>query len=141
MMGKRMESQCYKYKMQKDDLRKLTVEIFEYHGVSPNWIRELLPEGLKYTSKTRISYLHRQEIEKERQRVLQSQEAPSSSSEFSSEFESANPGSKFNSGEYAPTDYVVLKSESLDKNIPSEEDKIDGERSNMTKKIACCIRF
>jgi hypothetical protein len=60
-----MESQCYKYKMQKDDLRKLTVEIFEYHGVSPNWIRELLPEGLKYTSKTRISYLHRQEIEKE----------------------------------------------------------------------------
>ena len=31
------------------------------------------PQGLKYTSKTRISYLQRQEIEKERQRLLQKQ--------------------------------------------------------------------
>ena len=43
-----------KYKMQKTDLRDLVVEIFRYHGVSESWIRKLLPEGLKYTSKTRI---------------------------------------------------------------------------------------
>ena len=59
--------------MQKTDLRNLVVEIFRYHGVSESWIRKLLPEGLKYTSKTRISYLQRQEIEKERQRLLQKQ--------------------------------------------------------------------
>jgi hypothetical protein len=70
-----------KYKMQKTDLRDLVVEIFRYHGISESWIRKLLPEGLKYTSKTRISYLQRQEIEKERQRLLQKQASQSSQQE------------------------------------------------------------
>jgi hypothetical protein len=59
-----------KRKMEKTELRKLINEIFLYHGIHPSWLRKLLPEGLKYTSKTRISYLQRQEIEKERQRLL-----------------------------------------------------------------------
>ena len=59
------------YKMQKTELRKLTEEIFLYHGISESWLRKLLPEGLKDTSKTRISYLQKQEMEKERQRLLQ----------------------------------------------------------------------
>lgn len=61
------------YKMQKTELRKLTEEIFLYHGISESWLRKLLPEGLKDTSKTRISYLQKQEMEKERQRLLQQQ--------------------------------------------------------------------
>ena len=62
-----------KYKMQKDELRKLVEQIFLYHGISESWLRKLLPEGLKDTSKTRISYLQKQEIqiEKERQHLLQ----------------------------------------------------------------------
>lgn len=62
-----------KYKMQKTELRKLVEQIFLYHGVSESWLRKLLPEGLKDTSKTRISYLQKQEIqiEKERQHLLQ----------------------------------------------------------------------
>jgi hypothetical protein len=60
-----------KYKMQKPELRELTEEIFRYHGISESWLRKLLPEGLKDTSKTRISYLQKQEMEKERQRLLQ----------------------------------------------------------------------
>ena len=70
-----------KYKMQKTDLRNLVIEIFRYQGVSESWIRKLLPEGLKYTSKTRISYLQRQEIEKERQRLLLKQASQSSKQE------------------------------------------------------------
>ena len=67
--------------MQKTDLRNLVIEIFRYQGVSESWIRKLLPEGLKYTSKTRISYLQRQEIEKERQRLLLKQASQSSKQE------------------------------------------------------------
>lgn len=59
------------YKMQRTELRKLVEEIFRYHGISESWLRKLLPEGLKDTSKIRISILQRQEIEKERQRLLQ----------------------------------------------------------------------
>jgi hypothetical protein len=57
--------------MQKTDLRNLVNEIFLFHGIHPSWLRKLLPEGLKDTSKTRLSYLQMQEIEKERQRLLQ----------------------------------------------------------------------
>lgn len=59
-----------KRKMEKTELRKLINEIFEYHGIHQSWLRKLLPEELKDTSKTRISYLQQQEIEKERQRLL-----------------------------------------------------------------------
>ena len=48
-----------KYKMQKTEVRKLVEEIFLYHGISESWLRKLLPEGLKDTSKTRLSYLQK----------------------------------------------------------------------------------
>jgi polyhydroxyalkanoate synthesis regulator phasin len=70
-----------KYKMRKTELRNLVEEIFRYHGISESWIRKLLPEGLKYTSRTRLSYLHKQEIEKERQRPLLQQQASGSQQE------------------------------------------------------------
>ena len=60
-----------KYKMDKTDLRKLVANIFLIHGVSESWLRKLLPVELKDTTKTRISYLQMQGIEKERQRLLQ----------------------------------------------------------------------
>jgi molybdopterin-biosynthesis enzyme MoeA-like protein len=72
-----------KYKMQKTELRKLTEEIFRYYGISESWLRKLLPEGLKDTSKTRLSYLQKQEMEKERQRLLQ-QKASESQQELES---------------------------------------------------------
>ena len=59
-----------KRKMEKSELRNLINEIFEYYGIHQSWLRKLLPDVLKDTSKTRISYLQRQEIEKERQRLL-----------------------------------------------------------------------
>jgi hypothetical protein len=60
-----------KYKMERGELRNLINEVFEIYGVNSSWIRKLLPIELKDISKTRISYLQRKEIEKERQRLLQ----------------------------------------------------------------------
>ena len=60
-----------KYKMEITALRRLVEGIFRIHGVSDSWLRKLLPVELKDTSKTRISYQQKQEIEKERQRLLQ----------------------------------------------------------------------
>jgi hypothetical protein len=65
----------HKYNMEKTDLRRLVEGIFRYHGVSNSWIRKLLPIELKDSSKMRISYQQKQEIEKERQRLLLQQEA------------------------------------------------------------------
>jgi hypothetical protein len=59
-----------KYNMERTVLRRLVVELFQLHGVSDSWIRKLLPMELKDTSKIRLSYLQKQEIEKERQRLL-----------------------------------------------------------------------
>ncbi len=61
-------------KMEKTELRNLINEIFEYHGISESWLRKLLPKGLKETSKTPLSYLQKQEIEEERQRLLLKQQ-------------------------------------------------------------------
>ena len=60
-----------KYHMKRTELRKLVEEIFRIHGVSDSWLRKLLPVELKDSSKTRISYQQRQDIEKESQRLLQ----------------------------------------------------------------------
>lgn len=67
-------------KMEKTELRKLLNEIFLYHGIHESWLRKLLPEGLKDESKTRLSYLQKQEIERERQRLLQQQQQETSES-------------------------------------------------------------
>jgi hypothetical protein len=63
-----------KRKMEKTELRRLIEEIFRYYSVSESWLRKLLPIELKNTSKTRISYLQKQQIEKESQRLLQLQQ-------------------------------------------------------------------
>src|SRR5918995_7338863 len=60
-----------KCKMEKTALRRLVEEIFLIRGVSDSYLRKLLPAELKDPSKTRISYQQKQEIEKERQRLLQ----------------------------------------------------------------------
>jgi hypothetical protein len=78
-------------KMEKTELRNLINEIFEYHGISESWLRKLLPEGLKDTSKTRLSYLQKQEIEEERQRLpLKQQASDPQQQEFEAETEYEN---------------------------------------------------
>jgi hypothetical protein len=70
-----------KRKMGKTELRNLINEIFQYHGIHQSWLRKLLPKELKDTSKTRLSYQQRQEIEKEQQRLLLQQQASGSQQE------------------------------------------------------------
>jgi hypothetical protein len=96
-----------KYNMEKTDLRKLVVKIFQIHGVSDSWIRKLLPPELKDPSKTRISYLQRQEIEKERQQLLQQQ-----ASESQIEYRHSD-GCKVESVSYQPSE--------LELTLPSSE--------------------
>ena len=109
-----------KYKMQKTELRKLTEEIFRYHGISRSWLRKLLPEGLKDTSKTRLSYLQRQEIEKERQRLLQ-QRALESQQESARENILSNESTM---------ESVLYKPTKLELNQPSLVDKQGLEMQN-----------
>lgn len=124
-----------KRKMGETELRKMIDEIFLYHGIHPSWLRKLLPEALKDTSKTRISYLQRQEIEKEQQRLLQqiSQSQQESNPRTSSSL-SLEPSMEFGSGEYTPTNYAVIKCDSPDENTSTEENKMIANRSNETNK-------
>ena len=76
-----------KRNMEKTALRRLVEDLFRIHGVSDSWIRKQLPPELKDSSKIRISYLQKQEIKKERQRLLQhealiSRQEESESKEF-----------------------------------------------------------
>ena len=66
-LGEIIDLGLNKYKMEKTALRKLVEDIFRIQGVSDSWLRKLLPVELKYTSKTCLSRLQKQEIEKERQ--------------------------------------------------------------------------
>ena len=63
-----------KRKMGKTELRRFIEEIFRYYSVSESWLRKLLPVELKDSSKIRISYQQRHNIEKESQRLLQLQQ-------------------------------------------------------------------
>lgn len=106
------------YKMQQTELRKLVEQIFRYHGISESWLRRLLPKGLKDTSKTRISYLQKQEIEKERQRLLSLRQASESQPSIevlpslsSSSLESQQ---EFKSGEVSPSYNEIVKFETSD---------------------------
>jgi hypothetical protein len=124
-----------KRKMDETELRKLINDIFLYHGIHPSWLRKLLPEALKDTSKTRISYLQRQEIEKEQQRLLQRiSESKQASNPRASSSVSLEPGKEFGSGEYTSINYAVMKSESPDENTSTEENKMIANRSNETSK-------
>ena len=116
-----------KYKMQKAELRNLVVEIFRYHGVSESWIRKLLPEGLKYTSKTRISYLQRQEIEKERQRLLLKQASQLSQQE-SDQGSSSIPSDsqdRLETEEYITADTVSYQLQELEESASHDDIRND----------------
>ena len=94
-------------KMEKTELRNLINEIFEYHGISESWLRKLLPEGLKDTSKTPLSYLQKQEIEEERQRLLllqQSSKPQQQEYEAKTEHESLPDGSTTITSSYESQD-------------------------------------
>jgi hypothetical protein len=102
-----------KYNMQTTDLRNLVYEIFRFRGVSDSWIRRLMPEGLKYTSKTRISYQQKQEIEKERQRLLQKQASQSQQESEIKEYDLPD-GSVAGSFSYQPIGLELKPSSSED---------------------------
>jgi hypothetical protein len=120
--------------MQKTELRDLVVEIFRYHGVSESWIRKLLPEGLKYTSKTRISYLQRQEIEKERQRLLQKQASQLSQQESDHGSSSIPLDSKdrLEPEEYITADIVskAHQLQELEESASDDDTRIDFKTTN-----------
>jgi hypothetical protein len=101
------------YKMQKTDLRELIEGIFLYHGISGSWLRKLLPEGLKDTSKTRLSYLQRQKIEKDRQRLLHQQASESRQELETSEF-GVSSDSTEKPDSYQPTELEPIVSPSVD---------------------------
>jgi hypothetical protein len=94
-----------------------------------------LPEALKDTSKTRISYVQRQEIEKEQQRLLQQiSESQQASNPRTSSLLSLEPSMEFGSGESTPTNYALIKCDSPDENTSTEENKMIANRSNETNK-------
>jgi hypothetical protein len=107
-----------KRKMDNTELRKLINEIFLYHGIHPSWLRKLLPEGLKDTSKTRISYLQRQEIENERQRLLrQISESQEASNPRASSPLSLKPTMEFKSEEISQSDNSAVEFETSDHEV------------------------
>jgi len=105
-----------KYQMQKTEVRKLVEEIFRYHAISESWLRKLLPEGLKDTSKTRISYLQKQEIENERQRLLSLRQASESqpSLEVLPSLSSLESQQEFKLEEFSPSENTVVEFETPD---------------------------
>ena len=144
-----------KYKMEKTALRSLVEEIFLIHGVSESWFRKLLPTGLKDPSKIRISYLQRQNIEKERQRLLQERalesqqeseireyDLPNGSTAESVSFRPLEPDTIQSyseirqevdidySSEYHSQDHAILSSSHSDESI-----RIQSELSEANKKI------
>lgn len=96
-----------KRKMEKTELRELINEIFEYHGIHQSWLRKLLPEGLKDSSKTRLSYLQKQKMEEERRRLplmQQSSEPQRQEFETETEYETLPYGSTMVSSPYQSQD-------------------------------------
>jgi uncharacterized coiled-coil DUF342 family protein len=102
------------HKMEKTELRNLINKIFEYHGIHQSWLRKLLPDELKDTSKTRLSYLQMQEIEKERQRLLQQQASGSQQEIEICEYDGPN-GSTVESASYQLTELEPIPSSSVDR--------------------------
>ena len=97
-----------KYHMKRTELRKLVEEIFRIHGVSDSWLRKLLPVELKDSSKTRISYQQRQDIEKESQRLLELQQQQDLGSQHESEIrESSHPNAESLSGQFTEEEIRV----------------------------------
>ena len=76
--------------MEKTALRRLVEDLFRIHGVSDSWIRKQLPPKIKDSSKIRISYLQKQEIKKEQQRLLQHEALISQQESGSKEFDFPN---------------------------------------------------
>ena len=128
-----------KRKMEKSELRNLINEIFEYYGIHQSWLRKLLPDVLKDTSKTRISYLQRMEIEKERQRLLLLQQQ-TAESHLESEVikrsylddRTMEPASYQPATEYAPVDESLDCGDAL--SLPSEESVTIQKQKNKANK-------
>jgi hypothetical protein len=100
-----VNSALNKYNMENTELRRLVEKIFRYYSVSESWIRKLLPIELKDSSKTRISYLQKQEIEKERRRLLLLQQGASESQHESDQ--ESSPISLDSQDRLAPEDYTT----------------------------------
>jgi hypothetical protein len=133
-----------KYKMEITALRRLVEDIFRIHGVSDSWLRKLLPVELKDTSKTRISYLQKQEIEKERQRLLHQQasesqnesererDLPKSSTAESVSFQPLEPEI---SEHEADRDYASQNQETHPSSYSNELIKVQSELNEAYKKV------
>ena len=61
------------YKMEQKDLRDLIYEVFEERPVSFSYLRKLLPDVLKDTSKIRLDYKHKRELKQREQHTVLSQ--------------------------------------------------------------------
>jgi hypothetical protein len=57
------------YMMEQKDLRDLIDEVFAARGVSLSWLRRLLPDVLKDTSKVRLDYKHKRESKQREQQL------------------------------------------------------------------------
>jgi hypothetical protein len=67
------------YMMEQKDLRDLIDEVFAARGVSLSWLRRLLPDVLKDTSKVRLDYKHKRESkQREQLTVLSQKQGPAS---------------------------------------------------------------
>ena len=141
-----------KYHMKRTELRKLVEEIFRIHGVSDSWLRKLLPVELKYSSKTRISYQQRQDIEKESQRLLQLQQQQDLGSQHESEIrESSHPNAESLSYQFIeeeirveeleyPSEYHSQNHEILSSSDSKEPDKVRDAYKNKIEKLEADVR-
>jgi len=144
-----------KCKMEKTALRRLVEEIFLIHGVSDSYLRKLLPVELKDSSKTRISYQQKQEIEKESQRLLQERAVssqheseirkygvPNSSTVESISFQPLEPEATQSSSEIRQeveidytSEYRSQDHETLSSSHTNESIKVQSELSEAYRKI------
>ncbi|MGB7665172.1 MAG: hypothetical protein WBL67_20750 [Nitrososphaeraceae archaeon] len=141
-----------KYHMKRTELRKLVEEIFRIHGVSDSWLRKLLPVELKDSSKTRISYQQRQDIEKESQRLLQLQQQQDLGSQHESEIrESSHPNAESLSCQFTeeeirveeleyPSEYHSQNHEMLSSSDSKEPDKVRDAYKNKIEKLEADVR-
>ena len=141
-----------KRNMEKTALMRLVEDLFRIHGVSDSWLRKLLPVELKDSSKTRISYQQRQDIEKESQRLLQLQQQQDLGSQHESEIrESSHPNAESLSCQFTeeeirveeleyPSEYHSQNHEMLSSSDSKEPDKVRDAYKNKIEKLEADVR-
>jgi hypothetical protein len=127
--------------MERSELRGLVEEIFRYYNISESWLRKLLPVELKDTSKTRISYLQKQKMDKERQNLLQQRpleshhgigcKLPSSSTMESISFQPLEPETTQSSSEIRQEADIDYASEYYSQDQQTQP----SSRSNQSSKV------